>query len=299
MKKEWNYKDVFILEDGRERKQKAGNSYGKKRPVPASTLSLLSRGRKVAEIKAGKKGNSGKLQGKSSRGGKKNRQQTIAPVSSWCKQNNEHAVIVPTSVKLMSQNEKYGAMVQEELKQLVGCSDKKVQRNPQTDALKVLMALETGNDPMPYFDVPSDVRGLKVLVTADISGSCQSFSDLTQGFAITLSKFPEVEVKFALNSNGYLCGVTLEESIEAYKEADIVLYFGDEDCYGHGLDVEKAGATFIAFMSYRANYCDSNAHVAWDVKQKGRFLAYEKCNINNPHTIIVALRDAIQKLKNG
>ena len=225
-----------------------------------------------------------------------------ATTVAWCKQTRSHAVIVQTGEKINPDFEQYGMAVEELLKQIVQTtSDKKFKKPRKPDALKIWQALKTGENPLPYLDVPQKKRQLKVLATPDISGSCQNFSHLSQGFALVLAKMEDVAVTYIENHNGQLIGIewTKEKSAQFCSAQDIVFYLGDDDCVENALIAAEKGATFIAFSSYRANAGVGATHTpAKDISTQkgGRFLLYHYCNVNYLDTIVSALTDAVSRL---
>ena len=230
------------------------------------------------------------------------KQQESATEVVWCKQTRSHAVIVQTGEKINPDFEQYGMAVEELLKQIVQTtSDKKFKKPRKPDALKIWQALKTGENPLPYLDVPQKKRQLKVLATPDISGSCQNFSHLSQGFALVLAKMEDVAVTYIENHNWQLIGIewTKEKSAQFCSAQDIVFYLGDDDCVENALIAAEKGATFIAFSSYRANAGVGATHTpAKDISTQkgGRFLLYHYCNVNYLDTIVSALTDAVSRL---
>lgn len=225
-----------------------------------------------------------------------------ATTVAWCKQTRSHAVIVQTGEKINPDFEQYGMAVEELLKQIVQTtSDKKFKKPRRPHAVKIWKALKTGENPLPYLEVPNDKRQLKVLATPDISGSCQNFSHLSQGFALVLAKMEDVAVTYIENHNGQLIGIewTKEKSAQFCSAQDIVFYLGDDDCVENALIAAEKGATFIAFSSYRANAGVGATHTpAKDISTQkgGRFLLYHYCNVNYLDTIVSALTDAVSRL---
>ena len=230
------------------------------------------------------------------------KQQESATEVVWCKQTRSHAVIVQTGEKINPDFEQYGMAVEELLKQIVQTtSDKKFKKPRRPHAVKIWKALKTGENPLPYLEVPNDKRQLKVLATPDISGSCQNFSHLSQGFALVLAKMEDVAVTYIENYNGQLIGIewTKEKSAQFCSAQDIVFYLGDDDCVENALIAAEKGATFIAFSSYRANAGVGATHTpAKDISTQkgGRFLLYHYCNVNYLDTIVSALTDAVSRL---
>lgn len=142
------------------------------------------------------------------------------------------------------------------LAELVGRSHLKVRRSVTVNAEALLVALETGDNPLPPLENPDERPKLKILVTPDCSGSTQDWSGLGQAWALHLSKLPDVDVVYCVNSNGEFWEVDDAGSRKLIESVDVVLYLGDGD--GHELCQRYAsyGATVVALDSYCANYAN-------------------------------------------
>ncbi len=142
----------------------------------------------------------------------------------------------------------------EALARLVGRSAKKVKRGVTIDVEKLLVALETGNDPLPALETPDEKPKLRILVTPDCSGSTQSWNGLGQAWALHLSKLPDVDVVYYENFNGEFWEVKENEEVQKLiNSVDVVIYLGDGDGTELCRRYTSYGATVVALDSYCAS----------------------------------------------
>lgn len=172
----------------------------------------------------------------------------------------------------------------ENLAQLVGRSAKKVKRGVTIDVNRLLVALETGDDPLPALEAKDEKPKLRILVTPDCSGSCQSWSGLSQAWALHLSKIPEVDVIYLTNFNGELWDVTKDDEVQKIiNSVDVVIYLGDGDGDELCRKYAEMGAVVVALDSYCATYENPRLKRIKDVKN-GSLFWVSSVSANAPHT---------------
>ena len=148
------------------------------------------------------------------------------------------------------------------LADLLGRSGLKVRSGISVHAEKLLVALETGDDPVPHLEHPDARPKMRVLVTPDCSGSTQSWNGLGQAWAAHLSVSPDVDVVYADNHNGEIMIGNLNErgdpdaaAVRALLQTvDAIVYLGDGDGTNRCRNfVKEFGVTVVALDSYCAS----------------------------------------------
>lgn len=301
------YAATFSLPDGRKRKvdEPLALARGTKK-MQRRCHSFLSRYRMVSTVpdNGGGGGSQPQQLGVVKRGGKKHRKNTqqreIGVVSQWCKQANNTPVLVPTDAKPIDYRVKpIATECLEALRHIVGRASKQVLRPVRIDAVGMLLALETGNDPTPYIDRRTKGRTINVVITADISGSCQQNSPYAQSMAMLLADAmgEQVQVYYAPNVNGTLI---LEQggAIPYPDNTDVVIYFGDDDCLSVAHREAEKGAAFIALSCYNARMADGEAHLKLSHRSRtgGCVLYYDRISITDGIGIAASLKDAAKKI---
>lgn len=166
------------------------------------------------------------------------------------------SIYCPTPIQVSSASLKSCEESAELLKKLIGRSMLKQPESIRVDALELLVALETGENPLPALERKAERSRSKILVTPDCSGSTQSWSGLGQGWAVHLAKQQDVDVTLLTNSNGEFWGIDHKESMKLVEAADIVIYLGDMDGYRSCSEYANAGATVIALDSSHSRFGD-------------------------------------------
>lgn len=140
------------------------------------------------------------------------------------------------------------------LAELVGRSPLKVERGIRVNTEKLLIALETGDDPVPTLEERDERPKLKILVTPDCSGSTQSWNGLGQAWALHLSRLPDVDVIYFTNFNGEFWNQEADaESRRLIESVDVVLYLGDGDGQELCQQYASHGAIVVGLDSFCAN----------------------------------------------
>ena len=182
-------------------------------------------------------------------------------------QNGGPGVYAPQSLWFSDELLESAEESAELLAKLIGRSPLKVRQGVKIDVEKLLVALETGDDPLPALETPDEKSKLKILVTPDCSGSCQSWSGLGRAWALHLSKLPDVDVIYFENFNGKFWDV--EEGTETQKlieSVDVVLYLGD----GDGWDLSNRYASYGAIVVALDSYCANVAKPRLEIKTVGQ-----------------------------
>jgi len=153
--------------------------------------------------------------------------------------------------KLLDSAEKSAKLLAE----LVGRSQRKIRRGTTIDVENLLIALETGDNPLPFLESPDERPKMKILVTPDCSGSTQGWSGLGQAWALHLSKLEGVDVIYVPNFNGELVGVRSSDVDGLIGSVDVLIYLGDGDGQDLCRHYASLGAMVMALDCYSANFC--------------------------------------------
>ena len=142
--------------------------------------------------------------------------------------------------------------------QIVGQSEQKIRKGVDVDPLGLMMAFEKGENPLPYLDMPQEQSKVRVFLTNDESGSCQSFSGLTKGWACTLAKLRNVDAFYAKNANGSFGQYGENKTDEWYEKLletmDFIVYLGDGDAWYRMIGLANKGAKVIYLSCASCNY---------------------------------------------
>lgn len=137
-----------------------------------------------------------------------------------------------------------------------------------TKVEEFLLALETGDDPLPYLEARDERPKALILVSPDCSGSTANWNGLGQAWALALAKNPALEVIYLENFNGefynpdFQDGRDLEELL---KKVDFLIYLGD----GQGLELAEIYAARGATVLGIDNGC--SAYGAPRLRRDNRF----------------------------
>lgn len=302
---------TFLLPDGRNRKETqclliTSKHDGMRYLFDTRVRRLHNRLSKwrIVKPEAATGGGGGSQPQGAKRGGKKHRKNTqqreTGVVSKWCKQAKMSPVLVPTDMKPLDYRVKpIAAECLEALRHIVGRASKQILRPVRVDAVGMLLALETGNDPTPYIDRRTKGRTINVVITADISGSCQQNSPYTQSIAMLLADAmgEQVQVYYASNVNGTLI---LEQggAIPYPDNTDVVIYWGDDDCLRIAAREAEKGTAFIALSCYNARQADGQPHLKLTKRTRkgGCVLYYDRMSITEGIGIAASLKDAAKKI---
>lgn len=170
------------------------------------------------------------------------------------------------------------------------------------DAVELTWRVRTGIDPSPALWRPQLTHRASVLITPDVSGSCQAWSPIWVGIAKFLHKQlgSEIELLFVENVNGEFIdqrGKPLQPALvdQLLERCSVVFYAGDV----HGIELTeqyaRAGAVVIAFD----NYCASAAAPTIDRELSGHIGAGQRVWVNRisasvPDTWVRAAEIAVQ-----
>ena len=180
------------------------------------------------------------------------------------------------------------------LAELVGRAALKVRRGISVHAEKLLVALETGDDPLPPLEWPAERPRARVLVTPDSSGSCQNWSGLGRAWALRLAAHQDLEVVYLENFNGQFRGFReLPEKFAALLAGiDVLVYLGDGDGYALCRSYSERGASLVVGIS---SDCAKVERVRLVPTGKQRFFWADRASRYSPNTWKEALRLALEQ----
>lgn len=127
------------------------------------------------------------------------------------------------------------------------------------DFVELAWRARRGIDPKPALERPSASQRAKILMTPDVSGSCQDFSPVWQAVGIEIQKMlgGAGDVLYVENINGALSRddeiIPEDEVTEILRDVDVVLYAGDADGYSTTVELAQRGAIVVVFDNYRAS----------------------------------------------
>lgn len=208
-------------------------------------------------------------------------------------QNGSVGVYSPQPLKINKAILKEAEASARLLAELVGRSHLKVKRGVVVDVDELLIALETGDNPLPAIESPDERPKIKILVTPDCSGSTQNWSGLGCAWALYLSRDPEVDVIYFENFNGELWEVEQGKELEELlASVDVVVYLGDGDGYELCKSYAEQGCTVVGLDSYCANY--ANPRLKTTRHYSGTMHWVDKVSAKEPETWTRALELAIK-----
>lgn len=196
------------------------------------------------------------------------------------------------------------------LTRLIGRLGEKMPKGQKVDVHGLLTALETGDNPVPFIEAKDAVRKKKILVTPDMSGSCQNWSGVSRAWALQLGQNKaDLDVTYVENVNaafcndqGYLFGDYMTKTKKDYdneeefiKNFDVIIYLGDGDGEGLAHHRGKMGATCLALDSHCASYGNPRLEVT-KYNGGGRVFWVDRVSTKSPETWVEALRLCINKL---
>lgn len=162
-------------------------------------------------------------------------------------------VYTPTPIRRNTALSASAARSGELLAELVGQSALEVREGVKVHAERLLLALETGDDPLPALEWPRERPRLRILVTPDCSGSTQGWSGLGQAWALQLASIPDLDVVYIENFNGGFVGPLSQSARGLVEAVEVLIYLGDGDGYRLCQQYASWGATVVALDSYCAN----------------------------------------------
>ena len=180
------------------------------------------------------------------------------------------------------------------LAKVAGRSSKKTVYSTGVDVDGLLMALEIGENPIPYLEKPVERSNIKVLITPDCSGSTQGWNGVAQGWAQVLASHENLDVIYVQNSNGWLIAdLGDKETKNLVQSVDLLVYLGD--CDGRELCERYAsyGTTVIALDSFCARVAEPRRRD----KKNEKILWYDRCSAKEPSTWETALRMALVEVE--
>lgn len=183
------------------------------------------------------------------------------------------------------------------LTELVGRSQVKTLQGVEVNSLRLLTALETGDNPLPPLEAPKERPKVRVLITPDCSGSCQGWSGVGQAWAMHLSNLPDVEVVYLTNSNGEFYEIRDVENSGAWsvllEKIDLVIYLGDGDGRQMCEQYARKGATVLSLDCYCAFVANPRAKSFVE----GRLCWVDRVSAKDPATWAQAVKVGIATLK--
>lgn len=259
-------------DDGRQESAKGG-----KGDIEKTNTGDGASGKKAEDKKVTKK----TRRSKRSRRGNNNKKNTKVPTVEVAKMTGPSAVNVLTQ-DVTDLNLKEVRKASDLLKELIGrASQNKTKFSTKLWEMEFLMALETGDNPIPYLDMPAQKRTSRVLITPDCSGSCQNWSGLSKAFAKSLLNEPDLDVIYIENNNGRFfledgyrgMDVSLKDIVKVHGDFDFVFYLGDGDGYNTMCEFAKSGTRCVMFDSYCASFenpkiaveCGGGLYHVWSV----------------------------------
>ena len=183
------------------------------------------------------------------------------------------------------------------LGELAGKASLKAQASRGIDVSGLLLALETGDNPLPFLESPIERPRARVLVTPDCSGSTQGWSWVARAWARALSSHPELEVAYVENCNGSLYkgngssgSFTEKEERLLLGGLDLLVYLGDEDGRLLAEARARAGTLVIALDSFAASVQRPRLRSS----ERGRLLWIDRVSAKAPLTWVEGLRLALK-----
>lgn len=185
------------------------------------------------------------------------------------------------------------------LTQLVGARGARaVPAGTEVDTHQLLLALETGDDPLPALERPRQRPRTRVLVTPDSSGSCQGWSGLGRAWALHLAGQPDVDVIYVDNFNGALVdgrGRSLPRQDTLLAGVDVVVYLGDRDGYDDCVRFAEAGALVVALDNHCASTAAPRVDHRLPTRAGGELVWVDRVSARDPQTWTAALRRVLSQ----
>lgn len=165
----------------------------------------------------------------------------------------------------------------------------------QVDPQGLLLALETGADPVPALEAPRERPRMRVVVTPDCSGSTQDWSGLGQAWALTLAEHQDLDVVYVENFNGQFCdarGGRLDAE-PLLAGVDMVVYLGDQDGEDLCREYAATGTHVLLIDSYAASRQAPMLRERSHTKAGGTLTWVNQTSAKTPATWTAALRLAL------
>lgn len=263
----------------------------------------------AAQSDRGEEGRGNRTRG--SRGGRNRKKRTFSKEQVRIQvqrsgQGGTTGVYAPQPLKVTKELVESAEASAELLARLVGRSPLKVRKGVTVNAEQLLIALETGDDPIPAIESPDERPKLKILITPDCSGSCQDWSGVGQAWALHLAENPEVDVIYITNFNGELwpgkhvwhergSSAEIDEfTSKLLSEVDVVVYLGDEDGRELCSRYASAGATVVA-ISCRCASAEKPRRTTQRKGGQGVLHWVDRCSVKTPSTWAKALELCLQQ----
>jgi len=193
------------------------------------------------------------------------------------------------------------------LAEVIGKASQKLPKGTNVDLEGLLLAFETGEDPLPYLERPRVQRKSRVLVTPDCSRSCANWSGTARAWAKLLAEHPDVEVEYTevfdqtfrwdAKPGGPPRTVSAKTQ-EFLADFDVLIYLGDHAgeyfrMYAElGLTVICLEANAVAYMANGKPRIRTDEFVG-----EGRHFRVDRVAANDPATWQLALLEVSERLK--
>lgn len=238
--------------------------------------------------------------GRSERTRKRRQEQSATPVLSLTRRNGGSGVYAPQPLKTSCEMRKSAEKSARLLSELVGRSARRTYQGVDVDVMRLLIALEVGDNPLPALEAPRKRPRLRVLITPDSSGSTQAWSGVSSAWALHLAQMPDVDVIHFPNFNGrFVDGwqhdLPAEDVQRLLGRADIVVYLGDSDGYELCHRYASQGATVVALDCYSANVANPRLKEACDKPSGGSVRWVDRVSAKEPDTWHKALELVLKR----
>lgn len=181
------------------------------------------------------------------------------------------------------------------LKRIVGQSHVRMRQGVEVDVEKLLIALETQNNPLPALETPHEVSRLRVIVSPDCSGSTQNWSGVGRGWANHISRLQDIDVVYIENMNGSFMWRNYSQDVPKevavfLKGADILIYLGDGDGYDLCHSYADSGARVIALDCHLASIAKPRLSKKYQSQGGGELYWIDRVSAKDPLTWYGALK---------
>ncbi len=224
---------------------------------------------------------------------KKERDQEKKQAAYPMKQHGGCGIYAPQQMRISLETIASTKNSAELLKKIIGQSEIKMPQGIKVDSEKLLIALETGDNPIPSLEMPHDVPRLRVIVTPDCSGSTQSWSGVGAGWAHHLSRMSDIEVVYIENMNGDFIWKNYRQPPKSVadflRDADLIIYLGDGDGYDLCHRYAENGARVIALDCHLSSVAKPRLNKLSRKSSGGELYWIDRVSAKDPMTWYEAL----------